>query len=183
MNICIYGAASNEIDNSYIWAGEALGKIMAENNHTLIFGGGANGMMGAVARGMSEKNGEIIGISPSFFNVDGVLFDKCTEMIYTETMSSRKALLEEKADAFIVTPGGIGTFDEFFETITLLQLKVHSKPIALYNINGYFNPMIDMLGAAVTQKFMPKENLDLFFVSDNPDELLEYLSNKLSLKV
>ncbi len=177
MKICIYGASSNAIDRSFIDAGELLGKFIAQNNHSVVFGGGTAGLMGAVARGAHKSNGEIIGISPSFFNVDGALFTDCTEMIYTETMRERKKLLEEMSDAFIITPGGIGTFDEFFEIYTLRQLATHKKPIAIYNTNGYYNPLIDMLKNAIDKNFMPKTNMDLLFVSEKPQEIINYIEN------
>ncbi len=177
MKICIYGASSNEIDKSFLDAGENLGKAIAFGNHSVVFGGGAAGLMGAVARGAHSENGEIIGICPSFFNVDGALFTECTKMIYTETMRERKQLLDEMSDAFIITPGGIGTFDEFFEIYTLRQLATHKKPIAIYNTNGYYNPLIDMLNNAIDKKFMPKTNMDLLFVSDNPNEIINYIKN------
>lgn len=177
MKICIYGASSNEIDKSFIDAGEFLGEAIAQNNFSVVFGGGAHGLMGAVARGAHKNDGEIIGISPSFFNVDGILFDKCTQMIYTDTMRERKQLLDEMSDAFIITPGGIGTFDEFFEIYTLRQLGNHKKPIAIYNTNGYYNPLIDMLKNAINKSFMPNTNMDLLFISDNPQEIIEYIKN------
>ena len=177
MKICIYGASSNAIDKSFLDAGEKLGKELAQNNHAVVFGGGAAGLMGAVARGSHSKNGEIIGICPSFFNVDGALFENCTQMIYTETMRERKQLLEEMSDAFIITPGGIGTFDEFFEIYTLRQLGVHKKPIAIFNTNGYYNSLIDMLNNAIDKSFMPNTNMDLLFISDNPDEIIRYIEN------
>ena len=177
MKICIYGASSNAIDQSFINAGEILGETIANNNCTVVFGGGAAGLMGAVARGANKKSGEIIGICPSFFNVDGALFTDCTKMIYTETMRERKQLLDEMSDAFIITPGGIGTFDEFFEIYTLRQLATHKKPIAIYNTNGYYNPLIDMLNNAIDKNFMPKTNMDLLFISDKPQEILEYIKS------
>lgn len=177
MNFCIYGASSNAIDKSFIDAGEALGKAIALKKHGVVFGGGAQGLMGAVARGAHSQNGEIIGISPSFFDVDGILFDRCTKMIYTETMRERKQLLEEMSDAFIITPGGIGTFDEFFEIYTLRQLATHKKPIAIYNTNGYYNPLIDMLKNAIKLNFMPATNMDLLFISDDPQKIIEHLEN------
>lgn len=177
MKICIYGASSNAIDKCFIDAGELLGKEIAKKNHTVVFGGGAAGLMGAVARGAKNASGEIIGICPSFFNVDGALFTECTEMIYTETMRERKQLLDEMSEAFIITPGGIGTFDEFFEIYTLRQLATHKKPIAIYNTNGYYNPLIDMLNNAIDKHFMPKTNLDLLFISDNPQQIIEYIEN------
>lgn len=176
MRLCIYGAASNNIDSSFINLGEILGVKLAENGHGIVFGGGNNGMMGAVARGVSSVGGEIIGIAPSFFNVDGVLFDGCTEFVYTDTMRQRKQIMEEKSDAFIVTPGGIGTFDEFFEIYSLRQLGRHNKKIIIYNINGYFNPMIEMLESAIEQHFVSPSNRDLLYVCDTADEVIASLT-------
>lgn len=175
MKICIYGASSDAIDKSFIDAGENLGKELAKKNHTVIFGGGAAGLMGAVARGAHSIDGKIIGICPSFFNVDGALFENCTDMIYTETMRERKKLLEEKSDAFIITPGGIGTFDEFFEIYTLRQLGVHKKAIAIFNTNGYYNSLIDTLKNAIQNHFMPNTNIDFLFVSENEKEIINYI--------
>lgn len=177
MKICVYGAASNEIEKSFLTAGENLGREMGKRNHSLVFGGGASGLMGAVARGISEENGEIIGIAPSFFNVDGILFEKCSEMIYTDTMRERKMLMESKSDAFIVTPGGIGTFEEFFEILTLRSLDRHKKPIAIFNTNGYYDNLIEFLENGVKQNFLKSANLELFFVSENENEILDYLEN------
>lgn len=177
MKICIYGASSNAIDKSFLEAGEQLGKAIAKGNHSVVFGGGAAGLMGAVARGAHNENGEIIGICPSFFDVDGALFTECTEMIYTETMRERKQLLDEMSDAFVITPGGIGTFDEFFEIYTLRQLAVHKKAIAIFNTNGYYDPLVDMLNNAIDKSFMPATNMDLLFISDNPDEIIRYIES------
>lgn len=177
MKICIYGASSNEIDKSFLASGEILGAAIAQHHHSVVFGGGAAGLMGAVARGAHSENGEIIGVCPSFFNVDGALFTNCTEMIYTKTMRERKKLLEEMSDAFIITPGGIGTFDEFFEIYTLRQLGIHKKPIAIFNTNGYYNSLIDMLNNAIDKSFMPNTNMDLLFVSDSENEILDFIEN------
>ena len=177
MNICIYGAASDNINPEFLLEGEKLGKYLAERSHTIVFGGGAEGMMGAVARGSNSVGGKLIGISPTFFKVDGVLYDKCTDFIYTETMRERKQILEESSDAFIVTPGGIGTLDEFFEIYSLRQLRRHKKAIVLYNIRGFFNPLIKMLETCADEKFMKAANLKLFAVASTPKEALEFLEN------
>ncbi len=177
MKICVYGAASNEIERSFILDGEKLGRKMGERKHSLVFGGGANGLMGAVARGISENGGYIIGVAPHFFNVDGVLFEKCDELITTDTMRQRKKKMEDLSDAFIVTPGGIGTFEEFLEILTLKSLDRHKKPIALLNTNGYYDNLIRFLEDGVKQNFLKKGNLDLFFVSDDADAVLDYLEN------
>lgn len=177
MNICVYGAASELIAKSYIHSGEILGETLAQRGHTIVFGGGAAGMMGAVARGCKRRGGKLIGISPRFFKVDGVLFKNCDEFYYTETMRERKQLLEEKSDGFLVTPGGIGTFDEFFEILSLRQLNRHNKPILLYNINGYYDPIIEMLKSASRQGFLKPENLSLFGLESSPEKAIEYFEN------
>ena len=177
MRLCLYGASSNLIDKKYIEATEKLGEEMAKRGHTLVFGGGANGLMGAAARGATKAGGEILGISPKFFDVDGVLYDKCTEFIYTETMQERKHLLVTKSDGFIVMPGGPGTFDELFETLSLRQLGIHNKPIAVFNIDGYFDPLGQMLKNAFNGNFMTEEILELCPLFNNETDLLKYLED------
>ena len=180
MNICLYGASSSAIAKAYVNPTEELGAKIAERGHTLIYGGGAAGLMGAAARGAYARGGKIIGVVPSFLNVDGILFDNCTELIFTETMRERKALMEQKSDAFIMTPGGVGTFDEFFEILTLKQLGRHSKPIAVFNVNGYFDSLIAQLEKAVHKQFMNPEIFELFISTDRADRLLDYLENSVS---
>jgi len=173
MNICVYGASSNDIDKMYIEAGELLGEAMAKEGHTLVFGGGQTGLMGAVVRGIYRCGGKSIGIAPAFFDIPGVLFEECTEFIFTETMRERKNLMERKADAFIMTPGGIGTMEEFFEIYTLKQLKQHNKPIGILNTGGYYDDLITMLEHTVQKGFLKEECLNLFVVSDDPEILLK----------
>ena len=179
MKLCVYGAASSEIANYFIQAGEELGRKMVDHGHSLVFGGGKNGMMGAVARGVKEKGGEITGIAPTFFknsNVE-ISFLECTNFIDTETMRERKRLLDESSDAFIITPGGIGTFDEFFEILTLKQLGRHNKAIAILNIGGYFDNMLKMLAVSIDSKFITVECTELYHVSDSIDDILDYVES------
>ena len=175
MYICLYGASSNEIAPVYIRQTENLGRIMGERGHAMIFGGGASGLMGAAARGMTAAGGEIIGIAPSFFNVDGVLYPHCTQFIYTETMRERKFEMEERADAFIIAPGGIGTFEEFFEALTLKQLGRHNKPIALFNIDGYYDDMIALIDKAIGENFMKGVCRELLHAFTQADAMLDYI--------
>lgn len=177
MVICVYGAASKEIAEPFIEAGHALGFELAKRGHSLIFGGGDHGMMGAVARGAHDGGGHITGIQPSFFNVDGVLYERCDEYIYTDTMRERKQMMEDKSDAFIVTPGGVGTYEEFFEILTLKQLGRHRKPIVILNTGGYFDPMLDMLQRAVDERFINEKNLSLFYLTDDIQKALDYVEN------
>ena len=177
MNICIYGSASNEIDKKYIEQTELLSKTLAKRGHCLVFGGGANGLMGAAARGFYSENAKIVGVVPKFFNVDGLLFENCDEMIRTDTMRQRKQIMDDRAEAFITTPGGIGTFEEFFEIITLKQLGQSTKPLVLFNIDGYFNPLRDMLQNCVNGNFMPQATIDMCFFCDSIDEIVNYIEN------
>ena len=175
MNICVYGASSNEIDAAYIRAGETLGYAMAKRGHGLVFGGGQKGLMGAAARGMTKGGGTIIGVAPRFFDVEGVLYQQCAEFIFTDTMRERKAIMEERSDAFIMSPGGIGTFEEFFEILTLRQLGRHEKGIAVLNTKGYYEPLRQMLEQAIQQGFLRPECRGLYAFFEDPEELLDYL--------
>lgn len=177
MNVCLYGASGIFIDEKYITATRELGRKIAERGWGMVFGGGANGMMGAAARGMYDQGGEIIGVAPRFFSVDGVLFDKCTQLIRTDTMRERKQIMEDKSDAFIMTPGGIGTFEEFFEILTLKQLGRHTKPIAVFNIDGYFDAMAEMMENAIRGRFVREEIKNIYGVFEDPDKLLDYIEN------
>lgn len=176
-HFCVYGAASDLIDPHYLAVGERLGSAMAEAGYGLVFGGGASGMMGAVARGVRARNGHIIGVAPSFFHVDGVLYAHCDEMISTETMRERKQIMEDRANGFIVTPGGIGTFEECFEILSLLQLGRTTKPIAFLNINNYFTALDSLLDHCIAQHFMQASCKEFyrFFGEDEIPALLSYL--------
>ena len=187
MKICVYGAASPTIDENFIKTVEVLGEKMAQRGHSLVFGGGGNGLMGAAARGVTAGGGNILGVVPSFFVNDGelveALYTKCDKMVYTKTMRERKQIMEDTAEAFIVTPGGIGTFEELFEILTLKQLRQHEKPIAVYNINGYYNELQAMMQAAIEKGFIKKTCLQLYRVTNDIDELFDYIENdKLNIK-
>ncbi|MBQ3534743.1 MAG: TIGR00730 family Rossman fold protein [Clostridia bacterium] len=175
MVICLYGASSHNIHPDYFSGVEALGRALGQRGHTLLFGGGDKGLMGAAARGVKASNGRVIGVAPRFFNVDGVLFPHCDEFFYTDTMRERKQILEDKADAFLAVPGGIGTFDELFEILTLRQLGRHSKPVVLFNLRGYFDPLLAMLDKAIEDGFMKEECRTLWAAFTDASALLDYL--------
>ena len=175
MEICLFGAASDTVPSVYITETEALGEAMAARGHTLMFGGGATGMMGAAARGVHRGGGRIIGVAPAFFDEPGVLSELCDELILTNTMDERKAIMESRSDAFIVAPGGIGTLDEFFEVFTLCGLGQLDKPIALYNIGGYFDELLVFLKTMETQHFIRPALRECLGVFTRADKLLAYL--------
>jgi len=175
MKICIYGASGNRLEAKYFEDAELLGSLMAKNGHGLVFGGGAGGLMGACARGAAKHGGEIIGIAPRFFDVDDILFKDCSRFIYTDTMRERKQAMEDESDAFIILPGGIGTFEEFFEMLTLKQLGRHSKPMVMLNTLGYYNDMYHMLENAAEKGFMSKNCLKLFGFVSSPEAALSHV--------
>ncbi len=174
MNICVFCASSEAIDKSYITAGERLGEHLAEKGHTLIFGAGKYGVMGAVARGIRRKGGSAVGVIPTFFENADVTFTDC-ELVYTETMRERKQIMEDKSDVFVMMPGGIGTFEEFFEILTLKQLGRHKKPVVIYNVNGYYNPMLAMIDDAIEKDFMSPKCRSLYFVADTEAQVFDYM--------
>ena len=182
MRICVYGAASPSIDAEYIAKVEELGKIMAKRGHSLVFGGGKNGLMGAVARGVHDNGGKILGVIPTFFIEQSaeVLYEHCDKVVETKTMRERKQIMEDNADAFIVVPGGIGTYEEFFEILTSKQLCRHNKPIAIYNVLGFYDEIDSAMRSAIKKGFIKELCLDLYKMFDNPDEILKYVETPVT---
>jgi len=173
MNICVYGASSADIDSTYFEAAEELGKLLAEQGHGLVFGGGDQGLMGAIARGFHARAGRIVGIAPTFFDQPGILYPACTEFLFTETMRERKQLMEDRSDAMIVLPGGIGTYEEFMEILTLKKLKRTDKPILLFNIDHFYDPMVALLEHTVAERFMDRSGLTLYEVAETAEQAAE----------
>ena len=179
MRICVYGGASVKIDPDYIRATEILGEKMAKRGHDLVFGAGGTGLMGAIAKGVSDGGGKVLGVIPRFFldkNVE-IVADHCDEVIYTDTMRERKQIMEDSADAFIMTPGGIGTFEEFFEILTLKQLGQLNKPIVIFNHKNYYVELIDMMEHSIEKKFINDAVQTLYSVFEDADELLDFIEN------
>lgn len=175
MNICVFGASSDRIDAIYLKAAEELGALIARGGHCLIFGGGREGLMGACARGVLRAGGHAIGIAPRFFDEPGILMKEECDILFTDTMSERKRLMEEKADAFIALPGGIGTYEEFFEVLTLKQLGRHNKPMAMLNTLGYFNIFNTLLQQTAELGFMRGDVLTLYAMCKDPAAVLDHL--------
>ncbi len=178
MNITLYGAASESIDRAYMEGVEELGRVMAQRGHTMVFGAGGTGLMGAAARGMHECGGRIIGVTPHFMHELEPVSELCTELIGTETMAERKYEMERLADAFVIVPGGVGTFDEFFQILTLRVLDRHEKPIILYNINGFWDSMVAVIKEGVEKGFISSVATLVIRVCDTPEAVFDALENK-----
>lgn len=180
MNICVYGAASGKIDECYISAAKELGREIGKRGHSLVFGGGGAGVMGAVARGVKETGGNICGVCPEFFRKGDIeeLYGDCTEMIWTETMEERKVKMESLADAFIIAPGGLGTMDECFEVLTHRQLQFYAKPVAFFSTKGFYEPLTDFLHSLAERQFLHIRPEELYKCMEDPCKVLDYLENK-----
>lgn len=178
MNICLYGAARDSVPEIYIKTIYELGRQIALRGHSMVFGGGMTGMMGAAARGLREEGGHMTGVAPRFFHTPGILVEDSGELIFTDTMRQRKQIMEDLSDAFIAVPGGIGTLDEFFEIFTLRSLCRHGKPVALYNVNGYYDDLLAFLKRAEAESFIGPELWDCVGIFSEPGPLFDYLERK-----
>jgi len=179
MRICLYGAASTEISSVYTDTVENLCEVLAKRGHILVFGAGDGGVMGAAARGFHKGGGKVMGVAPTFFKETVIekLYEESDIIVYTESMGARKSVMEANADAFIVCPGGIGTYDEFFQVLTLKQLKVINRQIAVFNINGFYDPIVSLIDKGLEEKFLRTDTPDLFkpFTEKEVDEMIAYL--------
>ena len=178
--ICVYGAVNDKIDNKFKQAGFELGKKIAEENYGLIYSGMKGGISGAVAKGASSVgNISIIGIMPDFFREIKVneMYDECTEKIFTDGILERKKVMKEKSDAIIVTPGGVGTFDELFDAICTKRWGLMDKPIVIYNIDNYYKSLIEMLDYAIDTNFGRENYRETYKIFDDMDEMFDYIND------
>ncbi|EAZ82190.1 LOG family protein [Algoriphagus machipongonensis] len=173
--ITVYCGSRKGESSVYEAAVRALAQEMIKRDHELIYGAGRVGLMGIIADEMLNAGKEVTGIIPQKLVDREVAHTGCTELIVVETMRDRKWLMAEQGDGFIAMPGGIGTLEELFEIMTLNQLHYIQKPLALYNVNGYYDKLIDFLNHAMEQGFLYPEQEELLIVSDDPVEILDQM--------
>lgn len=154
-----------------------LGKTLAQKNIGLVYGGARVGLMGAIANGALENQGEVIGIIPRFLQEKEIAHTHLTELILVNTMHERKTKMESLSDGVITLPGGFGTMEEFFEMLTWAQLGLHGKPIGILNTNGFYNDLITMMQTMVTKGFLKPVNQQMVLVSEDIETLLEKMRN------
>lgn len=172
-SICIYCGSADNIDPAYIKAGENMGKLLADKNIRLIYGGGKTGVMGAVANGAISAGGEVYGVIVESMNTPALAHMGLTKLEVTPTIHERKARMYALADGYIALPGGYGTFDELFETLTWAQIGVHEKPIGLLNVKNYFEPLWNLILNAEKEGFIFPEHKKMVCLKDEPMELLD----------
>ncbi len=175
--ICVYSASSTAIDKVYFDAAAKLGRAIAENGDILLYGGGLLGLMGAIAKAVHANKGKVIGVIPKALNLKGVVYDTCDELIITEGMRERKAIMDTRSDVFIALPGGYGTLDELLEIINLKQLNYHNKPVVILNINNFYDEILMQFEHIINQQFAKPEYKKLYFVTSDIQEALEYIKS------
>ena len=171
--ICVFCGSSMGFDPIYREKAAELGQAMADSHCELLYGGGSVGLMKIIADVMLENKCKVIGTITEHLNDMDVGYDDIDELIVVDSMAERKKMLEDMADGFIAMPGGLGTMDEFFEVFVLSQLRVFDKPVALYNVNGYYDDIIRFIKRATDEGFVRKEHADALIVSDDPKELFQ----------
>ncbi len=176
-SISVFCGSSDGNDNEIITTAYALGKEFAQKNITLVYGAAKIGIMGKVAEGVIENGGETIGVIPTFLKTKEIVHTQLTELITTDNMHDRKIIMYEKSDGFIIIPGGFGTMDEFFEITTWGQLGLHTKPIGILNINGYYDALIKQCKVMVERGFLKQENLDAVVIDPTIEGLLNKMNN------
>jgi len=176
-SISVFCGSSDGSDPKIISEAHQLGQILAKRNIALVYGAAKIGIMGKVAQGAIESGGEVIGIIPVFLKTKEIVHTELTELIITDNMHDRKIIMYEKSDGFIIIPGGFGTMDEFFEITTWGQLGLHTKPIGILNINGYYDALIAQCKMMVERGFLKQENLEAVVVDTNIEGLLEQMNN------
>ena len=170
--IVVFCGSSLGFNPIYKNAAVELGNYFANNDITLIYGGGKIGMMGVLSETILKKGGNVIGIIPSLLKKEEVVNKNVTELIITKTMSERKVMMSKLADGYISLPGGFGTLDELFEGLTLGQLHIEQKPNGILNINGFFDHTVKQLDHMVTEGYLKKENKEMLLVGTNVSELM-----------
>lgn len=179
-NVCVYCASSTQIKPSYFEATAQLGRILADAQLTVVYGGGSNGLMGQLADSALSAGGKVIGIIPNFMCEVEWNHTGLTELILVETMHERKEKMAMMADAVVALPGGCGTLEELLEVITWKKLGIFTNPIIIVNTEGYYNDLIAMLDRTIDEHFMRNEHRRMWEVVETPEEVLPAIQNSVA---
>ena len=174
-SVCVYCGSKPGADPAFAETASAVGNWIGRHGGQLVYGGGNNGLMGIVAAATLKAGGRVVGVIPKALVEKEWANHDCTELHIVDTMHERKRLMAEHADAFLALPGGIGTFEEFFEVWTWRQLGYHDKPVGLLNLAGYYDPLVSFLRSTVNQGFMGEWQMDLIRIGDQASALLREL--------
>jgi uncharacterized protein (TIGR00730 family) len=170
-SVAVFCAAANGAREEYVTTAQELGRALAERGLGLVYGGAKVGLMGAVADAAVALGGHVVGVIPHVLVDKEIAHDGITELHVTSTMHTRKALMAERADAFLVLPGGFGTFEEMFEVLAWQTLKIHSKPVVLLNVAGFYDKLLDFLDVCDAEGML-RGNRRILLVAHGVDEAL-----------
>ena len=179
-NVCVYCGSGPGIDPIYASAAHTLGRLLAEADVGLVYGGGSLGLMGITAKAVLDHGGYVTGIIPEFLVKREMMLEDVQDVIITENMHERKMAMFERADAFVALPGGVGTLEELIEMSTWRQLGRHTKPIILANVAGFWDPLLDLLNHMRAQEFI-RANLEVHMdVVNRPEDILTTIEARLA---
>lgn len=182
-NICVFCSSSDDINPDFFKTAYTLGKLTGKNNINLIHGAGKIGLMGELEKGARNFDTKVIGIIPEKLYKRGIYSETLDEIIITKDMKERKEIMRNKSDAFIILPGGFGTLEEAIETITLKQLKYHTKPVVFLNTNNFYDNLFKQFDNFYNNKFTNPKFKNLYFIAENPEQALEYILNYKYIEV
>lgn len=174
-SICVYCGSANQASWEYYQAARLMGKTLAKHQLTLIYGGGKTGLMGALADSVLDTGGKVFGVITESMNTPDLAHTHLTRLEVTHTIHQRKERMYALADGYIALPGGYGTLDELFETLTWSQIGEHTKPVGLLNVYGYYDPLLVMLDRAVQANFLYREHRNSLLSESDPEKLLEIM--------
>lgn len=175
-SVCVFCGSRDGNDPAYVAAAKATGAAIAKRGWKLVFGGGHVGMMGALADAALAAGGEVIGVMPRALLTREVAHPDITRLHLVTSMHRRKALMSSLSDGFLTLPGGYGTLEEFFETLTWAQLGLHTKPCALFDVAGFWQPLLGMVDTQIAAGFVPAEHRRLIMTGDDPNTLLDRMA-------
>lgn len=171
--LCVFCGSNSGNKQSYALNTRVLGAVLVKRGYGLVYGGGRVGLMGILADAVLEYGGEVFGIIPQALAAKEVAHQSLTKLEVVATMHERKALMAELSEGFIALPGGLGTFEELFEVFTWAQLGLHSKPLGLLNVDGYYDPLLALIDHATSEGFIRIEHRQLLLTSTQPEALLD----------
>ena len=174
-SVCVFCGSNVGSDPAYITAAQELGRVLAEKEISLVYGAGNVGLMGVIADACLEKDGHVIGVIPHFLMAKEVGHNGVSELIKTDTMHERKQIMADRSDGFISMPGGMGTMDEMCEILTWAQLGLHSCPVGVLNVKGYFDSLLNFFDEMVEKRFLHQKNRDMIISHEDPIELLRLM--------
>ena len=174
-NICVYCGSANGTDPIFLNAAQELGRSIAEHGLGLVYGGGDNGLMGAVARSVLEHGGHVTGVIPGFLRQREAMLEKAQELVLVDDMHTRKRIMFERADAFVALPGGIGTLEELVEQLTWVQLGRHGKPVLIADVGGFWKPLLSLFAHMRENGFMREEFELRYLVSEKISDVVPML--------